>query len=82
MTGRAWPLRGPQLATLTFDHPALARIFGIGFPIVLGLSVVSQAALVVRFRRSQGGGAPASACSATASTTSTGCSTAPWSTGC
>ena len=51
---RAWPLRGPELAALTFDHPALAAIFGIGFPVVLGLSVVSMAALVVRFRRSTG----------------------------
>jgi hypothetical protein len=50
----AWPVRGPELATLTFDHPALAPIFGIGFPIVLVLSVVSMAALVVRFRRSAG----------------------------
>jgi hypothetical protein len=51
---RAWPVRGPELAALTFDHPALAAIFGIGFPVVLGLSVVSMAALVVRFRRSTG----------------------------
>jgi hypothetical protein len=50
----AWPVRGPELAALTFDHPALAPIFGIGFPIVLVLSVVSMAALVVRFRRSAG----------------------------
>jgi hypothetical protein len=50
----AWPVRGPELADLTFDHPALAPIFGIGFPIVLVLSVVSMAALVVRFRRSAG----------------------------
>ena len=50
----AWPVRGPELAALTFDHPALAPIFGIGFPIVLALSVVSMAALVVRFRRSAG----------------------------
>jgi hypothetical protein len=50
----AWPVRGPELAALTFDHPALAPIFGIGFPIVLVLSVVSRAALVVRFRRSAG----------------------------
>jgi MFS family permease len=51
---RAWPVRGPELATLTFDHPAVAGIFGVGFPIILGLSVVSLAALVVRFRRSRG----------------------------
>ena len=54
MAVRTWPLRGPQLATLTFDHPAVAAIFGIGFPLVLALSVVSMAALVVRFRRSTG----------------------------
>jgi hypothetical protein len=50
----AWPVRGPELAAVTFDHPALAPIFGIGFPVVLALSVVSMAALVVRFRRSRG----------------------------
>jgi len=54
MAVRAWPLRGPQLAALTVDHPAVAAIFGIGFPLVLTLSVVSMAALVVRFRRSTG----------------------------
>jgi hypothetical protein len=54
MAVRAWPLRGPELAAVTFDHPALAAIFGIGFQIVLALSVVSMAALVVRFRRSRG----------------------------
>jgi hypothetical protein len=54
MAVRAWPVRGPELATLTFDHPALAAIFGIGFPVILALSVVSMAALVVRFRRSRG----------------------------
>ena len=54
MAVRTWPLRGPELATLTFDHPAVAPIFGIGFPLVLALSVVSMAALVVRFRRSTG----------------------------
>jgi hypothetical protein len=51
---RAWPLRGPELAALTFDHPATAAVFGIGFLVVLALSVVSMAALVVRFRRSAG----------------------------
>ena len=51
---RAWPLRGPELAALTFDHPAIAAVFGIGFLVVLTLSVVSMAALVVRFRRSAG----------------------------
>jgi hypothetical protein len=54
MAVRAWPLRGPELAAVTFDHPALAAIFGIGFQIVLALSVGSMAALVVRFRRSTG----------------------------
>jgi hypothetical protein len=54
MAVRAWPLRGPELAVLTFDDPAVAAIFGIGFPLVLALSVVSMAALVVRFRRSTG----------------------------
>ena len=54
MAVRAWPLRGPELATLTFDHPAVAAVFGIGFPLVLALSVVSMAALIVRFRRSTG----------------------------
>ena len=48
----AWPLRGPELAAQTFDHPAVAALFGIGFPIVLVLSVVALAALVMRFRRS------------------------------
>ena len=51
---RAWPLRGPELAALTFDHPAIAAVFGIGFLVVLTLSVMSMAALVVRFRRSAG----------------------------
>ena len=51
---RAWPVRGPQLAALTFDHPAVTAVFGIGFPVILVLSVVSMAALVVRFRRSAG----------------------------
>jgi len=54
MAVRAWPLRGPELATLTFDHQAVAAVFGIGFPLVLALSVVSMAALIVRFRRSTG----------------------------
>jgi hypothetical protein len=54
MAVRAWPVRGPELAALTFDHPALAAVFGIGLRIVLVLSVVSMAALVVRFRRSRG----------------------------
>jgi len=54
MAVRAWPVRGPELAALTFDHPALGPVFGIGFPVVLVLSVGSMAALVVRFRRSAG----------------------------
>jgi hypothetical protein len=51
---RAWPVRGPELAALTFDHPAVTAVFGIGFRVILVLSVVSMAALVVRFRRSAG----------------------------
>jgi hypothetical protein len=51
---RAWPVRGPELAALTFDHPAVTAVFGIGFPVILVLSVVSMAALVERFRRSAG----------------------------
>ncbi len=51
---RAWPVRGPALATQSFDHPAVAGIFGTGFAIVLALSVVALAGLVVRFRRSTG----------------------------
>jgi len=51
---RAWPVRGPELAALTFDHLAVTAVFGIGFPVILVLSVVSMAALVVRFRRSAG----------------------------
>jgi hypothetical protein len=54
MAVRAWPVRGPELAALTFDHPALGPVFGIGFPVVLVLSIGSMAALVVRFRRSAG----------------------------
>jgi hypothetical protein len=51
---RAWPVRGPELAALSFDHPAVTAVFGVGFPVILVLSVVSMAALVVRFRRSAG----------------------------
>jgi hypothetical protein len=54
MAVRAWPVRGPALALQTFDHPAVAPVFGTGFLVVLALSVVSLAALVVRFRRSRG----------------------------
>jgi hypothetical protein len=51
---RAWPVRGPALAAQTFDHPAVAPIWGIGFPLVLVLSVVALVAVVMRFRRSRG----------------------------
>jgi hypothetical protein len=51
---RAWPVRGPALAAETFDHPAVAPIWGIGFPLVLVLSVVALVAVVMRFRRSRG----------------------------
>jgi hypothetical protein len=54
MAVRAWPVRGPALALQTFDHPAVAPVFGIGFLVVLALSVVSLAALIARFRRSTG----------------------------
>ena len=48
------PVRGPALVVESFDHPALRDAFGTGFLLVLALSVVSLAALVVRFRRSTG----------------------------
>jgi hypothetical protein len=51
---RAWPVRGPALATQSFDHPALGGAFGTGFAVVLALSVVALAGLIVRFRRSSG----------------------------
>jgi hypothetical protein len=51
---RAWPVRGPELAARSFDHPALGGAFGTGFMVVLALSVVALAGLVVRFRRSTG----------------------------
>ena len=51
---RAWPARGPALAVESLEHPALGNAFGTGFFLVLVLSVVSLAALVVRFRRSTG----------------------------
>jgi hypothetical protein len=54
LAARAWPVRGPALATRTFDHPAVGDTFGTGFLVILALSVVSLAALVVRFRRSVG----------------------------
>jgi hypothetical protein len=54
MAVRAWPVRGPALVAQSFDHPAVADAFGIGFAVVLTLSVVALAGLVVRFRRSTG----------------------------
>jgi hypothetical protein len=54
LAARAWPVRGPDLAARTFDHPALSVAFDIGFPLVLALSVVALAAVVARFRRSRG----------------------------
>ena len=54
LAARAWPVRGPALAVESFEHPALGDAFGTGFLLVLALSVVSLAALVVRFRRSAG----------------------------
>jgi hypothetical protein len=54
LAARAWPVRGPVLATETVDHPALGDSFGTGFLVILVLSVVSLAALIVRFRRSAG----------------------------
>ena len=51
---RAWPVRGPALAAQTFDHPAVAPVWGIGFPLILALSVVAMVAVVMRFRRSRG----------------------------
>jgi hypothetical protein len=54
LAARAWPVRGPALVARSFDHPAVRGTFGTGFLLVLALSVVSLAALVVRFRRSAG----------------------------
>ena len=54
MAVRAWPVRGPALVTQSFEHPAVVDAFGIGFALVLTLSVVALAGLVVRFRRSTG----------------------------
>jgi hypothetical protein len=54
LAARAWPVWGPALATRTLDHPAVGDTFGTGFLVILALSVVSLAALVVRFRRSVG----------------------------
>ena len=51
---RAWPVRGPELAVQSFDHPALGGAFSTGFALVLALSVVALAGLIVRFRRSTG----------------------------
>jgi hypothetical protein len=54
LAARAWPVRGPELVTLGFDHPAIRGIFGTGFLLALALSVVALAAVVARFRRSTG----------------------------
>jgi hypothetical protein len=54
MAVRAWPVRGPALVTQSFEHPAVVDAFGIGFALVLTLSVVALAGLIVRFRRSTG----------------------------
>jgi hypothetical protein len=54
LAARAWPVRGPDLALRTFDHPAIAAAWNIGFVLALALSVVALAAVVVRFRRSVG----------------------------
>jgi hypothetical protein len=54
LAARAWPVRGPELATRSFDHPALGAAFDVGFQLVLTLSVVALAGVVVRFRRSRG----------------------------
>ncbi|MDF2741112.1 MAG: integral rane sensor signal transduction histidine kinase [Actinomycetia bacterium] len=54
MAVRAWPVRGPALVSQSFEHPAVVDAFGIGFAVVLALSVVALAGLVVRFRRSTG----------------------------
>ena len=54
LAARAWPVRGPALAVESFEHPALGDAFETGFLLVLALSIVSLAALVVRFRRSAG----------------------------
>jgi hypothetical protein len=51
---RAWPVRGPELAVQSFDHPAVGDAFSAGFALVLALSLVSLAGLIVRFRRSTG----------------------------
>jgi hypothetical protein len=54
LAARAWPVRGPDLAIRSFDHPALGDAFGTGFVLVLALSLVALAGLIVRFRRSRG----------------------------
>jgi hypothetical protein len=54
LAARAWPVRGPDLTTRSFDHPALGDAFGTGFLLILVLSVVALAGLIVRFRRSTG----------------------------
>jgi hypothetical protein len=54
LAARAWPVRGPDLAVRTFDHPAVGDVWRLGFVLALALSVVALAAVVVRFRRSVG----------------------------
>jgi hypothetical protein len=54
LAARAWPVRGPDLAIRSVDHPALGDAFGTGFVLVLALSLVALAGLIVRFRRSRG----------------------------
>jgi hypothetical protein len=54
LAARAWPVRGPDLAIRSLDHPALGDVFGTGFVLVLALSLVALAGLIVRFRRSRG----------------------------
>jgi hypothetical protein len=54
LAARAWPYRGPELAVQTIGHPGLQGTFQAGLQLALALSVVSLAAVVVRFRRSTG----------------------------
>jgi hypothetical protein len=54
LAARAWPLRGPDLATETIGHPGLSGTFQAGLTLALALSLASLAAVVARFRRSTG----------------------------
>jgi hypothetical protein len=54
LAARAWPLRGPELAVQTIGSPGLQGTFQAGLQLALALSLVSLAAVVVRFRRSTG----------------------------